>query len=94
MVPSVRTVFRGPRIVEITEFLFRMIQYAPILTIKDSIIAFGGGVDVGEKSTDVIAQYKDDKWTAIAKLLVARQGHAAIKNGSNSIMVVGGPFHT
>lgn len=55
---------------------------------------FGGGVDVGEKSTDVIAQYRNDKWTAIAKLLIARQGHAAIKNGSNSIMIVGGPFHT
>ena len=75
-------------------FQFRMIQYAPILTINDSIVVFGGGVDVGEKSTDIIAQYKNDKWTAIAKLLVARQGHAAIKNGSNSIMVVGGPFHT
>ena len=73
---------------------FRMIQYAPIISIKDAIIVFGGGVDVGEKSTDVIAQYRNDKWTAIAKLLIARQGHAAIKNGSNSIMIVGGPFHT
>ena len=71
-----------------------MIQYAPIISIKDAIIVFGGGVDVGEKSTDVIAQYKKDKWTAIAKLLIARQGHAAIKNGRNSLMIVGGPFHT
>ena len=71
-----------------------MIQYAPIISIKDAIIVFGGGVDVGEKSTDVIAQYRNEKWSAIAKLLIARQGHAAIKNGSNSIMIVGGPFHT
>ena len=26
---------------------FRMIQYAPIISIKDAIIVFGGGVDVG-----------------------------------------------
>ena len=71
-----------------------MIQYAPIISIKDAIIVFAGGVDVGEKSTDVIAQYRNEKWSAIAKLLIARQGHAAIKNGSNSIMIVGGPFHT
>lgn len=43
----------------------------------------------GIGATDVVAQFKDEKWTQLGLLNVARQGHRAILH-KGRVMIVGG----
>ena len=56
------------------------------------VIVMGGRTadrDMGIGATDIVAQFKNEKWNQLGILNVARQGHRAILY-KDRIMIVGG----
>jgi len=56
------------------------------------VIVMGGRTtdrDTGIGATDIVTQFKNEKWQQLGILNVARQGHRAILY-KNRIMIVGG----
>ena len=58
-----------------------------MISIKNSVIVFGGWSDYDVVST--VAQFKEDSWTKLGDLNQPRRGHNCILFGSE-VLVVGG----